>query len=101
MFTGLVLAQGFEIGDRKVEPGGTTADFKLAAQPWKETVIRLEDEAGKPVAGVEVIASLGGVTWRRPKTDSQGSCPIAMAPAIWVGLRIKPEVLDRSRLFLR
>lgn len=50
----LVLAQGFEIGDRKLEPGIATADFQLAAQPWKETLVRLEDESGKPVAGVEV-----------------------------------------------
>jgi len=87
----LVLASGFEIGDRKVEPGEVTADFKLAAQPWKETRVRLEDEAGKPVAGVEVNASLGQVTWARPKTNAEGSCWIAMAPELWVGLSVKPE----------
>ena len=32
-------------------------------RPWKDTLVRLEDERGKPVAGVEVQASLAGVTW--------------------------------------
>jgi hypothetical protein len=36
-------------------------DFKLAAQPWKETQVRLEDGSGRPVAGVEATCSLGRV----------------------------------------
>ena len=86
----LALSDGFEIGDRKVEPGVTTSDFELSARPWKDTLVRLEDEGGKPVAGVEVQASLAGVTWARPETDSEGGCHIVMAPDIWVILSVKP-----------
>ncbi len=87
----LVLFPGFEIGDRRVEPGVATANFELAAQPWKETLVRLEDESGKAVAGVEVQCLLGEATWARPKTDAAGSFRLAMAPELWVGLSANPD----------
>ena len=86
----LVLAQGFEIGDRKLAPGESSADFTLAEKPWKETLVRLEDESGKPVAGVEVTFKLGEAIWSRPTTSTEGSCRVAMAPELWVSVETKP-----------
>jgi thiol-disulfide isomerase/thioredoxin len=88
----LVLAPGFRLADRRVEAGrrATTVDFELEPQPWKETQIRLEDGAGKPVEAVEVICSVGPVIWARTKTDAEGRCRIAMARGMPIGLTAKP-----------
>lgn len=59
----LVLAPGFKARDGKIEAGTTTpkADFELVAEPWKETLVRLQDHSGKPVAGAEITCSIGCV----------------------------------------
>ena len=96
MALGLSLAR-IQIGDRKIEPGAATAEFELAAGTWKETLVRLEDESGKPVAGVVVNCSLGAVPWSRPRTDARGTCRIAMAPDLWLGLSGSPKAPGLSR----
>ena len=69
-----VLAPGFKVEERSFEPGKgtTTADFELASQPWSVALVRLEDPAGKPVAGVHVTCSFGRVAWSRLVTDADG-----------------------------
>lgn len=93
----LVLAQGFEIGDRKLAPGESSADFTLAEKPWKETLVRLEDESGKPVAGVEVTFKLGEAIWSRPTTSTEGSCRVAMRRNSGSAWKQSPRVPGRSR----
>ena len=87
-----LLAPGFKVAERAIVavPGVTTADFVLEAQPWKETRLRLEDEAGHPVEGVEVACSVGMQPWEKPRTDARGHCRVAMAPGMPVGLDIRP-----------
>ena len=89
----LVLAPGFKVGDRKVEAGvrAATADFELEAQPWKETQVRLEDQSGKPVAGVEIICSVHRVTWAKVTTDAEGRCRVAMAHDVGMALSARPK----------
>jgi thiol-disulfide isomerase/thioredoxin len=98
-----LLAPGFQVGDRTVGAGtgATTADFELEAQPWKETRLRLEDAAGRPVEGVEVTCIVGDRTiWARPKTDAEGRCQIAMAPGMPIGLSARPEGARPIRTYL-
>ena len=49
----LVLAPGFAATQHAIAPGTTaaTADVELKAQRWVPTKVRLEDQAGRPVAG--------------------------------------------------
>jgi hypothetical protein len=89
----MVLAPGFAVAERTVEVGAATArlDVELKPQSWKEIQAQLEDGAGRPVAGVEVSCSVGGVTYSRFKSDGDGRFRFSMAPAIWITLAAEPE----------
>lgn len=82
----MVLAPGFQAVDRPFGAGATTADVELTAQPWKETQLRTEGGDGRPVEGVQITCSVGGVTWARLQSDAEGRCRIAMAPEVWIRL---------------
>ena len=58
----LVLAPGYKVSDRKVEPGTGTAlaNFELVPEPWRETQVRLEDRSGRPVAGPAISTAPAG-----------------------------------------
>ena len=86
----MVLAPGFQAADRTVGAEATTADVELAAQPWKETQVRTEGGDGRPVEGVRVTCSVGGVPWARLQSDAEGRCRIAMAPEVWLRLSAEP-----------
>jgi thiol-disulfide isomerase/thioredoxin len=89
----LLLAPGFQIAERTVAPGvgRTRMDVDLVAQPWKPLQVRLQDGAGRPVAGVDVNCSVGGVSWARLKTDAEGLCRISMAVDSWLELSADPD----------
>jgi len=92
----LVLAPGYKVSDRKIEPGTgkATANFELVAEPWHETQVRLEDSSGRPVAGVEINCSVGGglgLIFARYKTDALGSCRIRMAHDLPMQLLAEPK----------
>ena len=89
----LVLAPGFKARDGKTEPGSVaaTADFELVAESWKETLVRMEDSAGRPVAGAEIKCLVGMVAWASFKTDALGCCRIAMARNFGMSLSTTPR----------
>jgi thiol-disulfide isomerase/thioredoxin len=89
----LVLAPGYKAGDRNIAAGPRTAttDFDVVAEPWKETVVRMEESSGQPVVGQEITCSVGEVIWARLKTDALGGCRIAMADAMALRLSAQPK----------
>ena len=90
---GVILAPGYMVRDGKIEAGTQTAtvNFELVAERWKETLVRLEDHPGKPVAGAKITCSVGRVTWAHYTTDSVGCCRIAMAHDIGMRLTTEPH----------
>jgi thiol-disulfide isomerase/thioredoxin len=89
----LVLAPGYKAPDRKIDAGTGTAsaNFELVAQPWQETQVRMQDSAGRPVAGVEINCSVGRLIVERYKTDALGSCRIGMARGLGMRLSAEPK----------
>ena len=89
----LALAPGFKALDRKIEPGTGTAtvNFELIAEPWHETEVRLEDIAGRPVAGEEIRCLVRHLIFAHYKTDALGRCRIGMAQNQWMVLSAKPK----------
>ncbi len=89
----LVLAPGFKICEGKVDagPNAATADFVLEPQPWKETLVRLEELPGKPVAGAEIICAIHEVIWNKSRTDNEGRCRVTMPHDLGFRLSALPK----------
>jgi thiol-disulfide isomerase/thioredoxin len=89
----VVLSPGLDVAQTTIAAGKQPAkvDFELKARQWKEFQVRLQDDSGRPAAGVDVICSVRGVPWKTLTTDDDGSCRLSMAQEYWVGLKARPE----------
>ena len=88
-----MLAPGYKAADVEIKPAedAVTANFTLAAEPWKNILVHLKDHKGAPVVGEEITCSIGRIVWARYKTDSTGCSRIEEAPDVGMTLAINPS----------
>ena len=72
----------------------------LEPQPWKETLVRLEELPGKPVAGAEIICAIHEVIWNKSRTDNEGRCRVTMPHDLGFRLSALPKGARRVDLYL-